>query len=94
MMQIMIIIFFSYTTTTCYNFVNDYAILNYLEYPIIIAQEYILIFLVLKYKNILNSRSYWLTALYFGITLGFLSKVIPPPALTFVIVSYFIIYNK
>jgi len=75
----------SYTTTTCYNYVNDYALLNYLEYPIIIVQEYILIFLVLKYKNALNTRTYSLTALYFAIAVGFLSKVIPPPVLTFII---------
>uniref|UniRef100_A0A1B6M2M9 Solute carrier family 66 member 3 n=1 Tax=Graphocephala atropunctata TaxID=36148 RepID=A0A1B6M2M9_9HEMI len=75
----------SYTTTTCYNYVNSYALLSYLEYPIIIAQEYVLIFLVLKYKNWLNTRTYALIILYFVIVFGFVSKIIPSPVLMYII---------
>ncbi|XP_046668892.1 solute carrier family 66 member 3 isoform X2 [Homalodisca vitripennis] len=75
----------SYTTTTCYNYVNGYALLSYMEYPIIIVQEYALIFLVLKYKHLFNTRTYVLITVYFVISLGFVSKVIPSPVLMYII---------
>lgn len=78
---------FSYTTTACYNYVNRYALLSYMEYPIIIVQEFMLIFLVLKYKSLFNTKTYGLCVLYFTFAFGFLSHIIPASVLTFLIVS-------
>lgn len=75
----------SYTTTACYNYVNSYALLSYMEYPIIIVQEFMLIFLVLKYKDLFNRKTYGFCVLYFTIAFGFLSHIIPPSVLTFLI---------
>lgn len=71
----------------CYNYVNEYALLSYMEYPIIIVQEYILIYLVLKYKDLFNTRTYIWTCLYFATTLGFILRVIPKNVLMYIIVS-------
>lgn len=71
----------------CYNYVNEYALLSYMEYPIIILQEYILIYMVLKYKDLFNTRTYLWTCLYFAATLGFILGVIPKYVLMYIIVS-------
>ncbi|XP_075230413.1 solute carrier family 66 member 3 [Lycorma delicatula] len=75
----------SYTTTACYNYVNQYALLSYMEYPIIIAQEFILIYLVLKYMDLLNSKSIGIFAAYSAITCGFIFNIIPSSLLTYMI---------
>ncbi|RZF48084.1 hypothetical protein LSTR_LSTR002150 [Laodelphax striatellus] len=75
----------SYTTTACYNFVNEYALLSYMEYPIIILQEFILIFFVLRYMELINAKSVSIFVVYMTITCAFLSKLIPPSALTYMI---------
>lgn len=80
--------FFSYTVMMSYNFRNGYAILSYLEYPIILFQELILIFLVLKYKELLNIYSLFGAGMYFTITGGFLIGIVPLGLLAFLVVSY------
>ncbi|XP_063708009.1 solute carrier family 66 member 3 [Culicoides brevitarsis] len=63
----------SYTVSMLYNYVNRYALLNYLEYPILLLQEYVLVYYVLLYKGILDGRNckifigiYWLVAFFFA----------------------------
>ncbi|XP_031828008.1 solute carrier family 66 member 3 [Nomia melanderi] len=73
----------SYTVTTNYNYTNDYSVLSYLEYPIILIQEYILIFLVLKYSNKINKFSILVTVLYFAISASFALQFIPKVVLMF-----------
>lgn len=63
---------FGYTVMMLYNYTYNYSLLSYLEYPILLVQEYILVALVLKYKNLLNQNSltaiggYWVIVLLFA----------------------------
>lgn len=77
----------SYTTTMSYNFVRGYSYLSYLEYPILLIQEYVLIYCVLKYNGMLNSRTTIYALLYVGIAGLFLTQTIPPSVLTMLLVS-------
>lgn len=70
-----------------YNFRSGYAILSYLEYPIILIQELILIFLVLKYKELLNIYTLFVSGFYFLVTAGFLMGMVPIGLLAFLVVS-------
>uniref|UniRef100_A0A1L8DTV7 Solute carrier family 66 member 3 n=1 Tax=Nyssomyia neivai TaxID=330878 RepID=A0A1L8DTV7_9DIPT len=67
----------SYTVTFSYNFCKGYAIMSYLEYPVLLIQEYVLIFLVLKYQDLLHGKSYIFTGIYIFFTTLFLSKMVP-----------------
>ncbi|KAF7414231.1 hypothetical protein HZH68_002720 [Vespula germanica] len=73
----------SYTITTSYNYVNGYSLLSYLEYPVILIQEYILIFLVLIYSKQTNIWSLLITIVYVIISICFLLEIIPRIVLTF-----------
>ncbi|XP_076650062.1 solute carrier family 66 member 3 [Halictus rubicundus] len=73
----------SYTVMTSYNYTNGYSMLSYLEYPIILLQEYILIFLVLKYLNKINTFSMLFTGFYFVTSASFALQIIPKIVLTF-----------
>lgn len=77
----------SYSTTMSYNFVKGYSYLSYLEYPILLLQEYVLIYFVLKYNNLVNSRTIVYSILYLIICGLFLSQIIPPSVLTMMVVS-------
>lgn len=72
----------SYTVMTSYNYTNGYSILSYMEYPIILAQEYILIFLVLKYTNRINIWSIIVSVAYFILATCFIVQVVPKVVLT------------
>ncbi|XP_033330074.1 solute carrier family 66 member 3 isoform X1 [Megalopta genalis] len=73
----------SYTVMTSYNYTNGYSVLSYLEYPIILLQEYILIFLVLKHLNKLNTFSIMFTGFYFITSASLALQIIPKVVLTF-----------
>ncbi|KAG8231712.1 hypothetical protein J437_LFUL018956 [Ladona fulva] len=75
----------SYSVMASYNYCNGYALLSYMEYPIIIFQEIILIYLVLKYMDLLNAVSAGLFGLYLAVFGGFLFGIIPPQILTFLV---------
>ncbi|XP_011866467.1 PREDICTED: PQ-loop repeat-containing protein 3 [Vollenhovia emeryi] len=70
----------SYTVMTSYNYANGYSLLSYLEYPIILVQEYILIFFVLKYLKRINMWSLLGATVYFTLSscllLGFVPKIV------------------
>lgn len=68
---------FSYSIMMSYNYCNRYSILSYMEYPILLFQEYILIYLVLKYRRQLNGYSYKIAAAYFFALSMFLTNIIP-----------------
>lgn len=72
---------------TSYNYTNGYSVLSYMEYPIILVQEYILIFLVLKYLNKINKWSLVYTIIYFVIGSCLLFEILPKIVLTFLAVS-------
>ena len=73
----------SYTVMTSYNYTNGYSVLSYLEYPVILLQEYILIFLVLKYLKKINTFSVLAAVFYFAISTCFALQIIPKVVLTF-----------
>ncbi|XP_054012787.1 solute carrier family 66 member 3 [Hylaeus anthracinus] len=73
----------SYTVMTSYNYTNGYSFLSYMEYPVILFQEYIMFFLVLKYLNKINLVAALSAVLYFTITICFALRVIPAGVLTF-----------
>ncbi|XP_012529341.1 solute carrier family 66 member 3 [Monomorium pharaonis] len=72
----------SYTVMTSYNYTNGYSLLSYLEYPIILAQEYILIFLVLKYLSRINMWSFLGAVIYFAVSSCLLLGIVPKIVLT------------
>ncbi|XP_029170934.1 PQ-loop repeat-containing protein 3 [Nylanderia fulva] len=72
----------SYTVMTSYNYTNGYSVLSYLEYPIILTQEYILIFLVLKYLNRINIWSFLCAVIYFALSASLLLEIVPKIVLT------------
>ncbi|XP_077280613.1 solute carrier family 66 member 3 [Temnothorax americanus] len=72
----------SYTVMTSYNYTNGYSLLSYLEYPIILAQEYILIFFVLKYLNRINMWSFLGAIVYFTLSSCLLLGIVPKIVLT------------
>ena len=58
-----------------------------MEYPIILVQEIILIYLVLKYMGLLGANSFALFGVYLGITGAFTSGILPKWILSFLAVS-------
>ncbi|XP_072748906.1 solute carrier family 66 member 3 [Anoplolepis gracilipes] len=73
----------SYTVMTSYNYANGYSLLSYLEYPIILLQEYILIFLVMKYLNMINIWSLICAIVYFALSGCLLLEIVPKIILSF-----------
>ncbi|XP_059472669.1 solute carrier family 66 member 3 [Neocloeon triangulifer] len=73
----------SYTVMTCYNYCNNYSLMSYMEYPIILFQELILIFLVLKYKNLVNTTSIAGFGVYLAILAAFALRIVPTVVLSF-----------
>lgn len=68
---------FSYTTSTLYNYTNGYAILNYFEYVLLLAQEYVLIFVILYYNKQLGQKAYIATGIYVVLVLAFGLHILP-----------------
>lgn len=66
----------SYTVSMLYNYVNSYAILNYLEYPILLVQEYALVYYVLLYKGLLGNAKMYI-GLYWAVFFLFALSVLP-----------------
>ncbi|XP_060535285.1 solute carrier family 66 member 3 [Cylas formicarius] len=75
----------SYTIMLAYNYRNGYTILSYLEYPIILIQELILILLVLKYKGYMNMYSVFGSGVYFSVVVGLLLGLVPLGLLAFLV---------
>lgn len=68
----------SYTVSMLYNYTNGYAILNYLEYPILLLQEYALVYFVLLYKGLFDVKNTKLfIGLYWGIFFLFALRLAP-----------------
>ncbi|XP_055629665.1 solute carrier family 66 member 3 [Toxorhynchites rutilus septentrionalis] len=67
----------SYTVTMLYNFINQYAFLSYMEYPILLIQNYVLVYVVLKYKNLLNKSACIWAGVYAAVFVCFATSIIP-----------------
>lgn len=77
----------SYSVSTLYNFTNQYRLINYFEYIILIIQNYMLIAIVLFYRRQINSRTAAFTAVYVAVVALFAFSVLPKNILTLLIVS-------
>lgn len=71
-----------------YNYRNGYALLSYMEYPIILIQEIILIYFVISYKQLLGMKSVIGAMIYFGLLACFLFGTFPREFLTYLVVNY------
>lgn len=60
----------SYTVMMAYNYCSGYSLLSYMEYPVLLLQNYVLLALVLTYKRQLMTRNAATTAgIYAVVTL-------------------------
>lgn len=78
---------FSYTVMMLYNYTYSYSLLSYLEYPILLVQEYILVGLVLHYKKKLDQNSFIAIGAYWAIVLLFTYQICPRFLLAMAVVS-------
>lgn len=70
-----------------YNYTYEYSVLSYLEYPVLIVQEYILIALVFQYKRMLNQNTLMYVGGYFAVMLLFGYQILPRFLLAMAVVS-------
>lgn len=73
-----------------YNYCNGYSILSYMEYPILLVQNYVLVLLVLKYKRLLCQRTYLIALAYFAVTALTLTKILPTFLLSLLVVGVYL----
>lgn len=70
-----------------YNYCYGYSLLSYMEYPVLLIQEYILILLVLKYQRQLNQMTYTIAGGYIFVVLLFGYQILPKFLLALLVVS-------
>lgn len=58
-----------------------------MEYPILLIQEYVLVYVVLKYSNMLNKPAFIWSGVYVAIFTGFATGIIPSSVLMMLVVS-------
>lgn len=78
----------SYTVSMLYNFTNGYRLMNYLEYVVLIVQDYMLVAIVLYYRKSITRKAIGITTVYFIIMTLFGASILPKSLLTFCIVSW------
>lgn len=70
-----------------YNYSSGYDFLSYMEYPVLLLQEYVLIFYAFKYQDLLGTRTK-AVALVYGIVVTLIyAKLFPIIILKFLVVS-------
>jgi len=77
----------SYSVSTLYNFTNNYKMLNYFEYIILLVQDFMVVGIVLFYRKEINRKTLQFTALYAAVVALFAFAILPNSILTFCIVS-------
>ncbi|CAO1372866.1 unnamed protein product [Diamesa serratosioi] len=76
----------SYSVSTLYNFTNNYRLMNYSEYIVLLIQDFAVIGLILYYKNRLGDRkTIGCTVIYAIILFLFWSNILPKSILAFLI---------
>lgn len=78
---------FSYTVMMSYNYTSGYDFLSYMEYPVLLLQEYVLIYYVFKYQDMLGKRTQVFAIFYTIIATLIYLKLFPIIILTFLVVS-------
>lgn len=70
-----------------YNYTAGYDFLSYMEYPVLLLQEYVLIYYVFKYQDMLGKRTQIFAVFYVTIATLIYLKLFPIIVLTFLVVS-------
>ncbi|EDW85363.2 uncharacterized protein Dwil_GK10552 [Drosophila willistoni] len=76
---------FSYTVMLSYNYTRDYEFLSYMEYPVLLLQEYALIYWAFKYQDLLGNRTQFFSIIYVIIATLIYLKLFPIIILTFLV---------
>ncbi|XP_039964727.1 solute carrier family 66 member 3 [Bactrocera neohumeralis] len=76
---------FSYTVMLSYNYSRGYDFLSYMEYPILLLQEYVLIYYTFFYQNLLGVRTQIVAVLYVVVATLIYFKLFPLLILTFLV---------
>ncbi|XP_059055309.1 solute carrier family 66 member 3-like [Achroia grisella] len=75
-----------FTIVSLYNYTNEYGVITYLEYPIILMQVYIMFYYVLKYKRMLHLSIVPVVAMiYFSLVAAFMIGLIPKEILNYLL---------
>lgn len=77
----------SYSVSTLYNFTNSYRWMNYLEYVILLAQDYMLVAIVLFYRKEITRKTVYITLTYVFVVAIFAFGFMPKNILTLLIVQ-------
>lgn len=77
----------SYSVSMLYNFTNGYRLMNYLEYVVLIVQDYMLVAIVLYYRKSITQKAIGITVIYFIVVTLFGASILPKSLLTLLIVS-------
>lgn len=84
--QAMLMEVFGFTIMTLYSYTNNYSIMTYLEYPIILLQVYVMFYYVLKYKNMLALSAVPISAILYSVTIAaFVTGTIPKGILSYLV---------
>ncbi|CAH0716254.1 unnamed protein product, partial [Brenthis ino] len=84
--QAMLMEITGFTITTLYNYTNQYSVMTYLEYPIILLQIYVLLYYVLKFRGFIYAPIVLVTTVaYFTTTLGFAFGLFPKDILLYLV---------
>ncbi|XP_039763674.1 solute carrier family 66 member 3 [Pararge aegeria] len=84
--QAMLMEITGFTIVTLYNYTNRYSVMTYLEYPIILLQVYVMLYYVLKFKQLTSAPIVSLgTLMYFATILGFVFGVVPKELLSYLV---------
>ncbi|XP_037933966.1 solute carrier family 66 member 3 [Teleopsis dalmanni] len=76
---------FSYTVMMSYNYSSGYEFLSYMEYVLLLIQEYVLIYYTFKYQNLLGQKTKIMTVVYIIIATLIYFKIFPVIILTFLV---------
>ncbi|XP_046977267.1 solute carrier family 66 member 3 [Vanessa cardui] len=84
--QAMLMEITGFTIVTLYNYTNQYSVMTYLEYPIILLQIYVLLYYVLKFKGYLSAPVVpLLITAYFAAVLSFVVGILPREILSYLV---------
>ncbi|XP_052751458.1 solute carrier family 66 member 3-like [Galleria mellonella] len=85
-LQAMLMEVTGFTIVTLYNYTNQYGLITYLEYPIILLQVYVLFYYVLKYKRLIQLPVVPIaTLLYFGTVGALMVGLLPKSILSYLV---------
>lgn len=78
---------FRYLIVWMYNYCYGYAVLSYLEYPILLLQQVVLLYFILKFQNLITVEVIMCGMLLLITVALFMNGVLPREVLTYLLVS-------